>query len=52
MFHVTADESGQIVGVIKEDDVSFMDFSYSLPEGYGIESNQMVVLSHLPRKAR
>ncbi|WIK63939.1 hypothetical protein [Gleimia hominis] len=37
MSQVTADESAQIVGVIKEDAVSFMDFNYSLPEGYGLE---------------
>lgn len=34
--HVTADESGQIVGVIKDDTVEFLDFKYTLPEGYSL----------------
>ncbi|MDY5589065.1 MAG: hypothetical protein SPF30_03810 [Arcanobacterium sp.] len=36
--HVTANESGQIIGVIKDRNVSFMDFGYTLPDGYRLES--------------
>lgn len=36
--HVTADESGQIIGIINGNDVSFMDFSYTLPDGYSLEA--------------
>ena len=35
--HVTAAESGQIIGVIKNQGVSYMDFGYALPEGYQLE---------------
>ncbi|WP_166984701.1 hypothetical protein [Canibacter zhoujuaniae] len=36
--HVTEDESGQIIGVIKDHNASYMDFGYTLPEGYQLEA--------------
>lgn len=35
--YVTEDKSGQIIGVIKEADITFMDFNYVLPSGYELE---------------
>ncbi|MDO4412779.1 hypothetical protein [Cutibacterium sp.] len=36
--HITANQSGQIIGIIKDTDVSFMDFSYMLPDGYRLQT--------------